>query len=427
MVDIKNKIEVFKKLYLRFKYPILVIVSLLILFLSFVVINNLIENKAEKDMEKEKQIYVNSQYEDNTQDQENKKKESFLPCPSDISGILTYPLVDPKYIQAIKPLGDVNPPGHTSPVDHASFMTDYTGLIPIYAPSDGVITKIESFLELQNGEYVVKVYSINFTICNGLELDLAAMKDTPLNKDFNVETDCRYNIKKVGETNTYGSCGKSLKLPIKAGEIVGYTQIDSRRIIDFEFWATNYNMQPREDVNWEYYDDERYEHAICLFDLYSGELKKQFSNFGRYDSNSNPQLILRTKEPLCGEINQDKTGSIQGMWFNGSPKESSDGIAFIHDYVQADLGQISIGMGLTEETDIVNFVPISTGKINRDPADVTADGNIYCYDLSKATNRTQLDGKILVQLVDEHHIKVEYKEGKCISSEIFVNPFNYQR
>lgn len=42
-------------------------------------------------------------------------------CPADLSGILTYQLMDPKYIGGMIPLGNVSPPGHTSPVDHIYF------------------------------------------------------------------------------------------------------------------------------------------------------------------------------------------------------------------------------------------------------------------------------------------------------------------
>lgn len=59
-------------------------------------------------------------------------KISYPTCPANLSGALTSYYFEPKYIKAIRPLGDINPPGHTSPVDHATFMTDYTGKIPIY-------------------------------------------------------------------------------------------------------------------------------------------------------------------------------------------------------------------------------------------------------------------------------------------------------
>lgn len=35
--------------------------------------------------------------------------------------------------------------------------------------------------------------------------------------------------------------------------------------------------------------------------------------------------------------------------------------------------------------------------------------------------------KIIMQLKDDNHLKIEVKDGKCNNSEIFTNPFNYER
>ena len=66
----------------------------------------------------------------------------FPKCPANLSGILTYQLMDPKYIGSMLPLGNVAPPGHTSPVDHIYFEDNADGHIPLYAPADGWITAV---------------------------------------------------------------------------------------------------------------------------------------------------------------------------------------------------------------------------------------------------------------------------------------------
>jgi len=74
---------------------------------------------------------------------ENEITKSKAPeCPDELSGILTYPFIRPQDISAITPLGNINPPGHTSPVDHNYFETDVLDEIPLYAPADSTITNM---------------------------------------------------------------------------------------------------------------------------------------------------------------------------------------------------------------------------------------------------------------------------------------------
>ena len=63
-------------------------------------------------------------------------------CPGNLSGILTYPLIKPENLSAIIPLGNISPPGHTSPADHNYFSSDSVEKVPIYAPVDSWVTNI---------------------------------------------------------------------------------------------------------------------------------------------------------------------------------------------------------------------------------------------------------------------------------------------
>jgi hypothetical protein len=367
-------------------------------------------------------------------------------CPSDLSGILTAPLMDPQYIAYLVPLGNINPPGHTSPVDHVYFFTTYDDQVPLYAPADAWITHIlEVSANDGTGNYVPSDYAITFTICEGLVLDLAGYTD--LSPALKAELagqhpDCKYGILKPGHDNAgEGQCTYRLNLPVKAGEEIGSAQQESADVGHnqlFEVWAANYNLPSRSDVDWNYYRDERYAHAFCLFDLYQGDLKAgYYSKFGFNQATKDlqtgvttEQITPRTIEPLCGQINQDIPGTIQGMWFGEAPQANTSsefagkGLAFLHNNIDPTQAEISIGGYFTQQAGAIIFTPAHAGVIDREPGEVSADELVYCYNTYSSSGIT---GKILVELVDEHHLKIENQPGSCSENEVFANPFMYER
>lgn len=373
----------------------------------------------------------------------------FPSCPKDLSGILTAPLMEPKYISTLTPLGNINPPGHTSPVDHIYFATDYLEKITLLAPADAWITQITSISANDGtGRYVVNGYVLTFVVCSGLVLDLASYADliAPLQNELSRQKpECTYGIMKVGHNNAAeGQCYYRLNYRVKSGETLGWVQVVNSEhglSLPFEVWAANYNDPPRADVNWDFYNDDRYVHSMCLFDLYEGGLKDQFyAKFGqmvnsdskkRDPKNSGPVIFKpRTIEPICGQVNQNIVGTIQGMWYAGTSVEKDlesqgKGLAFLHNNFDPFMGEISIGGTITEKAGVLEFEPARSGTINREPSEVKADGKVYCYDA--ALNEWMLGGKVLVQLVDEIQLKVEHQLEKCTGQESFLSPITYRR
>jgi hypothetical protein len=383
-------------------------------------------------------------------------------CPVKLEGLLSYPFMEPKYIAAMTPLGNINPPGHTSPVDHIYFATTYDGKIPMWAPADATITEVTTIgFERTPGKYAVEGYVLRFEVCNGLQLDFANYNDVSdtIKKEIarQGEKNCRRGIKKDGHgKDAEGQCYYHVKIPVKAGEQVGWIwrtphpEEKNNLTLGFEIWASNYNVDPPSQTNWEYYNDDRYAHIMCPIDLYAGDLKKQFNaKFGRWEDfgskkdaakdgkisfakeNSAGSFLPRNGEPLCGQVDQDITGTIQGMWFSkATPKDDYDvkfngGLAFLHNNVDVNLGEISVGGDLNNgKAGVVFFDPVHNGMINREPSEVKADGKVYCYN---ANGPWSSESKFLVQLVDNNHLKAEIKTGKCEGNEVINNPFFYER
>jgi hypothetical protein len=369
----------------------------------------------------------------------NNPLSSFPKCPSNLVGILKYPLIDIKSITAIWPLGNIAPPGHTSPVDHNYFDASTDDKVAVYAPADGWITEITAILskDEKTGKYVDKGITINIEICKGLVLTFANLTESAsILKDNWPKNDngCRYDINKTGHDYTEGQCYFHSNIKVKAGDLLGYTQNETKKDgskgFAFEIWAADYNKTPRTDVNWKYYDDNRYAHIMCTFDLYSGDLKNQFSKkFGFVDPKTH-KFKPRTIEPLCGQVNQDIVGTVQGMWFSkATPKDDYDtkfdgGLAFIHNNMDPKTGEISIGGDLNNgKADTVFFNPTISGQISREPSEIKADGKIYCYDATRDSGIK----RFLVQLVDSHHLTAEIQNGTCDGNYFFIKSFNYER
>lgn len=363
----------------------------------------------------------------------------FPACPSDVSGILTSPLIDLDEITSITPLGNLNPPGHTSPVDHNYFTSDYNGKVPVYAPADGWITDLVviSGKDEKTGEYVARGITMDIEVCKGLKLTFANLTEAAsILKDNWPKKDngCKYGINKSGHDYTEGQCYYHSNIRIKAGDLLGYTQNevkkDGTKGFAFEIWAANYNKPAPSNVDWSYYDDDRYAHIMCTFDLYSGDLKKQFyDKLGGVDQKKTGSVFIkRTIEPVCGAVNQNIVGTIQGMWFGQGWKNRKDKtnpddsrqVSFMHWNIDPSIAEVGNAGEITNgQPDQFQFIPKHVGTIDREPSEVAADGKVYCYNARV--------GKILTTLIDDRHLKLEYQTGLCGLGESFTKPYYYER
>ncbi len=389
------------------------------------------------------------------------KTGNYPKCPSNLSGILTYQLMDPKYIGSMIPLGNVSPPGHTSPVDHIYFNVNTDGHIPLYAPADGWITHVmaNSVKKDANSPYVFDSYVVTYTICDGLVLDFAGYVDVnqSLKDELAKHSDeCKSGITKVGHDDAgEQQCDyQNLNFKVTSGEEIGYTertkQANGGYTIPFEIWTADYNLPSPAQTDWSYYGDDRYAHNYCTVDLYSGDLKNQFdAKFGSYDATTTknsdgtmndgtPKFQQRTVQPVCGTLDQDIVGTIQGMWFSHKPDTddksgnvgaAGQGISFIHNNIDPAIGEVVVGGEMNNNlTGVLAFTPTHSGAINREPSEIKSDGQVYCYDNGAQTNNGQaISDKVLVQLIDSKHIKAENQSGKCSANESFQNAYNFSR
>ncbi len=376
-------------------------------------------------------------------------------CPDNIEGILTYPLIDLSKIGAMTPLGNLNPPGHTSPVDHIYFSANTTEKIPLYAPADATITNIIALYQDTGSGYEPRDFVVQYTICKGLILDFAGYTEIiqPIMDEIEGKsTTCKEGIVKEGHEGQQKQCGYNLSYKVTSGQLIGYTQAQEENgqlDLQFEIWAANYNEPAPSNIDWSFYNDERYAHIICPFDLYTGDMKQQFyDKLGEYQprnakdpttGNVTTTYVFtpRTIEPICGTVNQNIVGTIQGMWFGEGWKtnhevdfvDDSRQFSILHWNIDPTYAELGNAGEISDGNDgQVRFIPNHSGTIDREPSEVTADGNVYCYNYQTILQgQSPIEGKILIQLVDDTHLKLEYKERECSTSESFTDPYNYER
>lgn len=372
-------------------------------------------------------------------------------CPEDLTGLVTYQIMDKGAIKGLVPLGNSNPPGHTFPVDHIYFKGDAGTKYNVYASGDGVITDVVVNTAITNtDEEVSQGFTVTIKFC-----DTVALVNAIPGEPSKVITDVT-NTLGTGQCKTFPAkhegkktetqCSYNVSIKVKADDIIGTTDG-----VEFpEIWALDYNRDSEDFVDWERYNSPYYEYAFCFFDMYPQELKDYYYQFfGSYEivkdksfieSNKevySQEFIPRTIEPKCGKVMQNIAGTAKGDWFGEGRIDTDQSTVNIYDLalIENNLNplfeRIVIGGTITDQASLLPFLPQHSGTINRAFEEVTADGKTYCYELRRDELGNQdvrwVEGKIVLQLVDEQNLLIEWQDGECSGGELLIAPHKYDR
>ncbi len=313
-----------------------------------------------------------------------------------------YP-VDMNEIYEITPIGNLAPPGHTFPTDHSYLHINAGGesteTIPLYAPADVYIVSVYSVEGATNDPID---YTIYFSLCKDIIGYYNHVKE--------LSTELEKLVKNV-ECEDYNqaessACTKNLLQKVDAGTHLGKVGALQG---NFDFGLIDLSKE-LDYINIKRYPTRsRYVH--CAYDYYQEDMQQTFFD-----------LIKREDTPRCGVIEQDIAGTLQGNWFHETAEEEyvvdwSTYLAFVHDNNNPDLSVISIAGKITDATKF-EFSAKDSGTIDREFSQVTANGDIYCYNG---------EGKILVEMISDEQIQVEWQSGSCASTERFKDPEMYER
>jgi hypothetical protein len=364
-------------------------------------------------------------------------------CPKDLSGVFTKSFIDPEKILALRPLGFTTGRDHILPVDHIGFtfkVSSPNEKVPVYAPSQITITQISKHTDYTaDGKPFTDAsnYMFDFNVCPEVTGWSEFVQDlSPQLQNIWDQAKKQHDEGPLNQGARAVNDSTRISYTAKSGELIGYTSAQpSLAISIFD------RRSQRTDLDFSYYiDSDRRAFAICPTDLYSGELKKILTDkYGYYEDRPGltPGFTPRTIEPRCGQIIQYLAGTLQGDWFANRPKRDenleSEGktISFIHNNYDPTIGMISIGGNITPTPQTVSFRPAHSVTVNREFSD-SKTGEVYCYKNDPTLGAfifapSNNDNRVLVELLDNDHLKIEVQLGDCSGNHEFVKPFNYER
>jgi hypothetical protein len=276
------------------------------------------------------------------------------------------------------------------------------------------ITAME-FFAVTSGAQTGSDYTLRFRACNEVAFYFIHVKAlaTALQALY-VPPYVMTNEYVIGDTR-YRLTGKNVLLAVAAGEEIGRV----RNTFDFGAFDSRVPALAYANPSRWYSSPDGIDqlHHVCPLGLYeTGAVKSQL------------EAVLgdvgqpRTVTPICGEIMQDLPGTLQGNWYHDSSGATEDygrQLAFVHDNMNPAIAALSVGGTIMTAT-AVTFAPTHSGTQSREFAEVTADGNTYCYPIPSGR-------RLLVRMTSATRIQVEVQAGDCTSPAAFVSPFEFIR
>lgn len=341
--------------------------------------------------------------------------ESIPSCGSRKEWFTTSP-VSLGALEVMAPVGNLNPSaGHVFPTDHIYMNFRSSGGAPniperfdVVSPGEVYITRISSSEHLSPNSSFTD-YDLEFYPCKEIyaKFGHVTFLSQKLQNHFNQASgECIYNR----EGGNY--CNKNVNVKLAAGEEIGKTELKGAgRGVDF--WLADYRNNTLHYVNplrWS----ERSFYIACPADYFIPNIRNTMYALFKIDG------IPRTIEPICGTIEQDVAGTAQGAWFvkgMGNTNSEDSSLALAYDNFNPLKGVFSVGTAMSKSgllTGAYLFDSQSSGLINRDFKEVTADGKIYCYDSLHKKYEDTLPMIIILQLTSDATLRIEKQNmNKC--------------
>jgi len=321
--------------------------------------------------------------------------------------------IAPDKITYILPLGNFTP----LPSDHLYFVinrltpTSPTQTVSLFAPGDISAFKMGRQVQTTNGKIVNTDYFLAFAACREVTGGFGHVSSFSGRLGAIAFDQCDQPYA-IGDGSLYQHCNAEVNIPLHAGELIGTVGGKSSAALDFQSddWRlpTPYVANP----------DHQYDlTASCAIDYYEGPIATTLHGLLGHG----PGTHLAQG---CGEVFQDRAGTLQGNWFHGTAAETNGNIttmlALAHENYDATIGAISIG-GTIFQRGEWRFNPTHSGTTNREFSEVTPGDSVYCYQASG------LPGRILVRLTTATTLTIEHQSGTCAGKIAFISPLSYQR
>jgi len=362
--------------------------------------------------------------------------KNLSPCPNE--PFLTHALALAEEYVNILPLGNLAPPGHTTPTEHLYFQlqrnpNDRALTVPatIMAPTGGRLIQVAETIRWRANQVINQDYDLLLAPCDEVRVFIAHVAKPVPKLAAAIEAADRSQCSDH-EEGTLGSrnrfCVLSTDVGFTAGELIG-TSSGERSVGAFDLGIYDTRVEPLKYVNPSRYRPKADKidslHRACPLDYFVEPLRSQlYAKLGSFNR-------LRTVAPRCGTIMQDVAGTLQGNWWLDNEGTAGLGtwpkqLAFVLDNVDPTRAVVSVGGTLTEFGTLM-FTPRSVGVINRAFVEVTPGLTIFCFEPDGGQSNTPVTGRVLAQLVDDDTLNVEHQAGACTSTPAFQDPFTYNR
>jgi len=323
-------------------------------------------------------------------------------------------------VVTLTPLGAFSPPDHVFPPPHQYFYVMGPGSganvnVPVYAPGNMTLTDIGLRHYNQLGKKSNYIdYTLVFAVCDNFKLYFHHV--TTLN--YKPIQDA---AQKILQTCTFSKqmnedfCSGSASIPVSAGEQIGTVGDIDAGVFGLDMGARDYRTKGKNFANPGRFcpagQPNVYDrcYTVCAFDYFTADIRQKavFSSPMSHETNLS-----------CGSIYADVAGTSQGYWMKeGSNNKFGESDALFIGSTNLNPGMkiFSIGTAMSAvNPGTYNFNPAHAGLVNRDPSEVVADGQIYCYETTGGRSETDTSGAaFIVQLLDATHLSVEQAVSSC--------------
>ncbi len=316
-------------------------------------------------------------------------------------------------------LGHLSQPGHTFPSGHGGFvLTDHMNPVPVYSPADIVVTAITSLEHINHG---YTDYGLNLSV-NDFEFSIklghmSQIHHSILNQVGDLsDEDCeQYST----SGDDYRLCLQWTEIPVFAGDTLGMVGGNPGQFgLDFGV----YDKSKPNELATDRFDDYGYPYSVSPLDYFTDEIVDYLALICGGYLHGSP--FVRTKPPIGGTINYDVEGTAQGIWFKeGEPISPEDPhIALVYHNADPDIPLFSVGISIPGlVSGPYTYSVKETGLIDRAFYDVKPDGNIYVYNSWYLSNNPYGHMRLLIQMLDETHLKVEMQDTSTTEPWQFTN------
>ncbi len=298
-------------------------------------------------------------------------------------------------IREIGPLGNLNPPGHTFPSDHIYFYPTIGPGVPVASPGKVRVTQVLLQKRTGGGQPEFDDYGMDFYPCPNQHFyfgHVSTLTASLLAKVGALDGSCDQPYQTGGFT--FVQCRKTVKVDLADAEAIVTAGGPGQGALDLGL--VDMDMAPLAYVDPGRQTGAGGVHAACPVDYFVTSVRDSLR--ARMAVNG----IHRVIAPVCGSVMQDVANTAQGRWFFDATTNEDHHLGLVHQNWDPTIGAFSIGTSIpATASTVLMFTPAAAGRVNRDFNLVSADGNIYCYQLTNSS------GHVFVQLTGATQLKIE--------------------